>query len=224
MNRGFTLLELLVALGILGVVVAIVSATFAGTLRVQEAADRRTEVTHAARTALDRVSQDLASAFVRPAQGAGTTPMGLALDDREVDGAPADRLTFATFGRPIGGAAEQASDQAYVEYELVVSDDHRERRLVRRQVSPPDLEALAKAPADVLAERVVAFDVKLFDSKEWKAEWRDPTKLPQAAEITLRIAGEREAEPPRPFRNDAPDADVRTYGTRFTLPLAEQPR
>ncbi len=222
MNRGFTLLELLVALGILGVVVAIVSATFAGALRVQEAADRRTEVTHVARTTLDRVSQDLTSAFVRKAQGPGGTVVSLVLDDREVDGAPGDRLTFATYGRPIGGAAERASDQAYVEYELAISDDRRERRLVRRQTSPPDLEALAKAPADVLAERVVAFDVKLFDGKAWKAEWREPAKLPLAAEITLRVAGDGGGGAPRPFGSEAAGGDdVRTYGTRLTLPLAE---
>lgn len=219
MNRGFTLIEVLVALGILAVVMAIVGATFAGALRVQEAADRRTEVTHAARTALDRVSQDLASAFPKKGEGPG----GLVLEDRELDGVAADRLTFATFGRPIGGVADRASDQALIEYELVVSDDRRERRLVRRQVSPPDQEALAKAPADVLAERVVAFDVKLFDasSKAWKAEWREAAKLPQAAEITLRIASDGGSGTPRAFGGEAPGADVRTYGTRLTLPLAK---
>ena len=222
MSRGFTLLEVLVALGILGVVMAIVGATFTGALRVQEAADQQAEVTHAARTALDRISQDLVSAFGLPPEGPGAMALGVTLDDREVDGAPADRLTFATFGRPLGGAAERASDQAYVEYEVIVSDDRRERRLVRRQVSPPDLDALAKAPADVLAERVVAFDVKLLEGAEWKAEWRDPAKLPRAAEITLRVAGDGGAGTPRPFGVEAPGADVRTYGTRLTLPLAKR--
>lgn len=219
---GFTLVEILVALAILGVIVSIVSATFSGALGAQSAAERRAATTHAARTALDRLSQDLTSAFVRRAQAPGTVAVGLELDHREIEGASRDRLTFPTFGRPIGGGDDPTSDAALVEYELVVSDDRRDWRLVRREASRLDPEALARAPGDVVAERVVGFEVKLYDGKEWVSAWNDKTKLPRAVEVTIRVAPEPAAGASRPWgEGPLSEARVFTYGTRLLLPLAK---
>lgn len=219
---GFTLIEVIVAIGILGVIVAIVSATFAGALSAQGAADRRTETTHGARTAIDRISQDLASAFARPGQPGGRLPAGLELDNRELEGAARDRLTFPTYGRPIGGGDQPTSDFGLVEYELVVSDDRRDWRLVRRQASRLEPEALAEAPGDIVAERVVGFDVKVYDGKEWVAAWTDKTKLPRAVEVVVRVAPPPRDGAERPW-GDGPLAEARvlTYGTRLMLPLAK---
>ncbi len=229
---GFTLVEILVAIAILAVAMAIVAGSFTGTLRVQEAADRRTATTHAARTALDRIVQDLVSAAPGssspPPAGsaAGTTPApAFSVEDGELEGAPHDRLTFLTYGRPLG-STERGSDRALVEYEVVVSDDRRDWRLVRRQLDRPPLEpsALAEVPADVLAEGVVAFDVHVYDDQlQRKSSWRETAKLPLAVEVTLRVA----RDPERALREgtgSAAAADTVTYGTRLVLPLAGQPR
>jgi general secretion pathway protein J len=227
-TAGFTLLEILVALGILGVVIAIVSATFTGALSVQQAADRRVEVTHAGRTALDRVSQDLVSAFPRRAAGgqAGQPSGGLTLEDLELEGQPRDRLEFYTYARPLGGARERASDLARVQYELVVSDDRRDWRLIRRQTSNTQSDALAQSAGDVLAERVVAFDVRVWDAakKDWVKEWRDTQgRLPPAVTVTLHIAPEPQPGAHRPW-GDGPirEALLWTYETKVVLPLAQQ--
>lgn len=221
---GFTLVEVLVAIAILAVAMAIIAGSFAGTLRVQEAADRRTEITHTARTALDRISQDLASAVVPESRGGpGSVPVRFSVEDGELDGVARDRLTFATYGRPLG-TTEAASDLALVEYELVVSDDRRSSRLVRRQSDrfPLDPATLAEAPADVLAEGVVGFDVQVYDDKqERKTSWRDQAKLPLAVEVTLRVA--RDPESALRGGGEAAVADTVTYGTRLVLPLAGQP-
>jgi general secretion pathway protein J len=220
-DAGFTLLEMLVALGILGVMTAIVSASLRGAADVQAAADRRTELVHTARTAVDRVAQDAVSAFVRSVAGAGTTRVDFLLDDRELEGVARDRLTFATFARPLGGAADRAGDTALVEYELAVSDDRRQWVLLRRQSPRLDLEALARAPADIVAERVVGFDVQVYDGQEWKKEWRQPAKLPLAVGITVRVAPEPPPDARRPWGDGPPDeARLQVYGTRFVLPLA----
>ncbi len=218
---GFTLIEILVALGILAVIVAIVSTSLSGSLGAQQAADRRAEVTHAGRTAVDRISQDLASAFVRRAQGT-VGAIGFTLEHREIEGVSRDRLSFPTYGRPRGGGSGPSSDMALVEYELVVSDDRRAWRLVRRQANRLDLEALAEAPGDVVAERVVGFEVKAYDdgSDEWKAAWTDKARLPRAVQLTVRVVAEPKPGAERPW-GDGPlaEARVRSYGTRFTLPM-----
>jgi prepilin-type N-terminal cleavage/methylation domain-containing protein len=233
-NSGFTLLEVLVSLGILAVVVAIVSATFTGALGVQQAADRRVEVTHAGRTVLDRIGQDLVSAFPQPAapsaggqsppsESVRQPPGGLTLEDRELEGQPRDRLEFYTYARPLGGAREHASDLARVEYDLVVSDDRRDWRLIRRQTSNMQQDALAQTSGDVLAERVVAFEVAGYDDakKEWVKEWRDSRRLPRGIRVTIRVAPEPPPGAHRPW-GDGPirEALLWTYETKVALPLA----
>jgi prepilin-type N-terminal cleavage/methylation domain-containing protein len=227
---GFTLLEVLVALGILAVVIAIVSATFTGALGVQKAADRRVEVTHAGRTILDRVTQDLLSAFGRtagapqPPGTAPTPPGGLTLVDRELEGVPRDRLHLFTYARPLGGARERTSDRAQVEYDLVVSDDRRDWRLARRQTPRMQAGAAGEAAGDVLAERVVGFDVQVHDGREWKKTWDERSgRLPRAVSVTLRIAPDPGPGAHRPW-GDGPirEAALWTYETKVVLPLAQQ--
>ncbi|HWP35646.1 MAG TPA: type II secretion system protein GspJ [Thermodesulfobacteriota bacterium] len=214
-RAGVTLVELLIATAILAVIMAIVASSLAATLRIRDAADRRTEVTHGARTVLDRIAQDLASAFVRPADGARPA-LPFLVEDGELDGQPRDRLTFATYGRPLG-RTERASDQALVQYELAVSPDRRQRWLVRRQADQLDPERLAETPADVLAEGVLAFEVQVYDDRagEWRREWRDAGRLPRAVAVTIQVAG-----PSAGRTEPGGRPDVRTYGTRLLLPLA----
>ena len=222
---GFTLVEVLVALGILGVIVAIVGTSLSGALSVQEAANRRAEMTHAGRTAIDRMSQELLSAFALPAQGGRPQAAGFLLEHRELEGASRDRLSFLTYGRPRVGGRGPSSDMALVEYELVVSDDRRDWRLVRRQADRLDVEALAQAPGDVVAERVVGFEVKVYDpgKKEWVNEWTDKARIPQAVWLTVRLVPQPSPDAERPWGNGPlAEARVLTYGTRFTLPMSKQ--
>jgi general secretion pathway protein J len=232
---GFTLVEILVAVAIVAIVAAIVATSLSGAVNVQAAADRRSGVTHGARTALDRVSQEVQSTFARRArppapppqgqQGGQSTPAaplpgGLFLESREIEGQPADRLRFFTFGRPFGGGEERASDQAVLEYSLVTTDDRRQWRLVRRQATRLDLAALDDAPGDIVADGVVGFDVQVHDGREWKPDWSDAAKLPHAVEIVLRLVPEPRPGANRPWGDGrVEEGSVLTYGTRVTLPL-----
>ena len=62
-DKGFTLLEVLLAITVLGVVVAMLSLSLGGTLRVVEATEQQEAAHHQAHTALRRLTADLASAL-----------------------------------------------------------------------------------------------------------------------------------------------------------------
>lgn len=63
-EAGLTLLEILLAMLMLGAVVAMVSLSISGSLQVIEATDQQGEAYHRARVALQRISEDLASALL----------------------------------------------------------------------------------------------------------------------------------------------------------------
>ncbi len=61
-NRGFTLIEILIAVLILGIVLSTVYASYTGTFRIIRETQYDTEVYGMARSALDRMARDLQSA------------------------------------------------------------------------------------------------------------------------------------------------------------------
>jgi general secretion pathway protein J len=61
---GFTLLEIMLAMLILGMVVAMVSVSLSGSIRVMEGAMDQGDVYYRAQVALERISEDLASAVL----------------------------------------------------------------------------------------------------------------------------------------------------------------
>uniref|UniRef100_UPI004056C4B1 PulJ/GspJ family protein n=1 Tax=Candidatus Electronema sp. TaxID=2698783 RepID=UPI004056C4B1 len=63
-RAGFTLLEIMLAMLILGMVVAMVSVSLSGSIRVMEGAMDQGDVYYRAQVALERISEDLASAVL----------------------------------------------------------------------------------------------------------------------------------------------------------------
>src|SRR5262249_53900281 len=62
-RAGFTLLEVMLALPILGIVATAVYGTFSRTLRSKQIADERADVLRTGRAALARMADEIASAF-----------------------------------------------------------------------------------------------------------------------------------------------------------------
>src|SRR5258705_190264 len=62
-SSGFTLLELMVALGIFGLVATTLYGTFARTLRSKGLVERRAEITRVGRAAVNRMADEIGSAY-----------------------------------------------------------------------------------------------------------------------------------------------------------------
>src|ERR1700692_141360 len=62
-RRGFTLLEVMLAVTILGIVATTIYGTFSRTLRSKGLAEERMDVMRTGRSAVERMSEELASAF-----------------------------------------------------------------------------------------------------------------------------------------------------------------
>jgi general secretion pathway protein J len=176
-TKGFTLVEMLVALLVFGLLAAAGVAVMRSTVQSQAAVRARTESIGELQRLRAILKADLSQAALRRTRG----PTG-----------ERDLLTFAggaADGRLIGlvrrgwenpDGAPRASMQ-YVEYRLV------EGRLERRV--RPALDGAALQDAQVLAEGVAAAEVGFYGREQWRPSWDIPDALPEAVRLDLSLEG-----------------------------------
>jgi general secretion pathway protein J len=176
--RGFTLVEVMIAVGITAAIAAMTVGSLAQLDRATEVARLQNDRYAAARVALSRVAREVSMAFVsdnydreryreRPTLFVG----------RE------DELLFTTFAHVRLYRDAKESDQAVVEYTLDSDPDHPgEEALFRREKPRIDDEPDRGGRRDLVADHVRSLRIQYWDParKDWVREWS--TKTPEHAE------------------------------------------
>ncbi|HSN90914.1 MAG TPA: type II secretion system protein GspJ [Anaeromyxobacteraceae bacterium] len=191
--RGFTLLELLVAIGITAALAAMVAGSFARLDRIAEEARAQQERLGTARLALSRMAREIRMAFVsdqfdatryreRPTLFVG----------RE------DDLLFTTFAHERLWKDAKESDQAVVEYALDRDPDAPgEEALFRREKVHLDDDPERGGARDVACPRVERIRFQYWDRRrgEWTREWSTRT-TERANDLPTRVRIELELKVP----------------------------
>lgn len=192
-DRGFTLLEVLLAMAVLGLVMAMLSLSLAGTLRVIEATKQQEERYHQAQVVLRRLGEDLAAAVLTKERGF----VGL---KGERDGQRTDSLAFASLAHLVLNPEQQRPGVAAISYQIR-ADGEDERRLRLLRADTPLLPGVeAASPAEegyLLADnlRSVRFGFingqgQTFDSWQGglaEGEQAEPPALPALVSCTLEF-------------------------------------
>jgi prepilin-type N-terminal cleavage/methylation domain-containing protein len=113
--RGFTLLEIMLALGIFGIVAVTLYGTFARTLRSKGLAERRAEVTRVGRAAVGRMADEIASAYC-PASLMPTGDVLFRVLPGGTEDAPLDSLVFTALSSRPAGLDGRGTDQRFLAY------------------------------------------------------------------------------------------------------------
>jgi len=129
-NRGFTLLEILIAIFILALVVSAVFGAFSGTFKVVNETEAQEEIYTAARVALERISEDLASVCgtglskgEQPQAGATRKRFLFVGEDLQVDDKNADTLRFLSAAHLSFKTGRQAEGPAEINYYTEYSEE-----------------------------------------------------------------------------------------------------
>ncbi len=196
MRRGFTLIEILLALALLAVVITLIQGTYSGTVKSRERSGAESRQLHTAALVLDRLANEISGAYVDPAQPEAT---GLVIT---VDGDGNAGLAFTARLQPIptirpGGGTEVA---------YFVETEGERTRLVRRE--SPDVDgdlAEGGGPYPVLDD-LLRFRVQCYDGEQWLDEWdsrerEDGSALPRA--VSVELAWGRDEEHQRMVRTEA---------------------
>jgi general secretion pathway protein J len=202
MLRGFTLMEVMVAVAITALIGTIVSMAFQTGFAAKELVEGEAERYRMVRIALNRMAREVGSAFVsdrydpKRYRDANDRPTNFVGEQ--------DRLLFTTFAHQRLYTDTKETDQAVVEYfvENSTEKEARGRQDLKRRVNPNLGERMDRGgTTDVLFEGVKKVEFAYWDSerKEWEDEWdtrRNEKKalLPTRVRITVTALDENGKE------------------------------
>lgn len=238
---GFTLIEVLVSVAIMGVIMTLIWSTTTQSLRTKDRVEKRDLQFHIGRVALRKLGDDLTVAFLSKAARASTaSPEAIAPATEAAAATTAAASGLKTFfvGEDQGGQDSikftslshlrlfknaKESDQCKVMYEVVTSkDDPQVYNLVRREDPWLDETADVKGREMVLISGIKDFDIEYYDSRrnEWMKEWDTQkvdwqSRLPQAVRVRLTFANPEDEE-------DTEENEIQ-MSTSVVLTLFESP-
>lgn len=217
-HRGFTLLELLLAISVLGVVMAMLGLALTSTIRVVEATEKEEEVYFLAQTAMRRITEDLAAAV-------STGGVPFTGQNNSVRNRRADSLDFASQARLILNPDKQRAGVARIRYLLQEDgEDERSWKLLRSEtlvLPEPDDAGEAAAgdvaePAFLLADSLRSVEFRYYDRDGQEIDdWRQggatggkekAGDVPAAVHCTLE------------FWIDPDRETTQTFDTRILIP------
>lgn len=195
-SAGFTLLEVLVAVVLLGVVAMLVYGTASVSLDTERRLVERRRALQSSRAWRATIEDALRNAYPAPMRGDTTF---LLESEYTAGGRPMDRLRFVT-----AGALPPLTPDA--DWEVTLSPTPAGLALTARPlgVAAPPRMVLGRPDVRGLDVRVLTWGGR----QEWTDRWRFPTLVPEAIELTY-WGEDRPLEGVAPLRLALPHGGVR---------------
>ena len=191
--KGLTLLEMLIAISIIGIIMAVVYGAYMSNVDAIQMSRQEAEITQKARIVFDRMGKDLASAFIGTGMGEEQEENLLVFigQDIETDGDPTDRLDFTSLSHmPMGGAGPW-TDLCEVSYFLEADPEGAGFVLFRRDDAYLDGNPVEGGPFFEIADGIKSFDMTFQDQggevyENWNSlEGEQKGRLPSLISIRL---------------------------------------
>lgn len=188
--RGFTLIEVMVAIAVLSMIATVIYSAFAGMRRTKEGVERINDRYREGRLAMSRMVRELQSAFISMHQPIPpVTPVQKTIF-KGTQGSPGDRIDFASFAhrRLVEDARE--TDQQEVSY-YAESDPEKSGvvNLVRRVSPRLDLYPEKGGKVEVLATDIDLFQMQYLDAAtgQWNDRWDTSQATEQVGRLPLQV-------------------------------------
>lgn len=179
-RKGFTLLEILIALSLVAILTTALYGVYFSLMRGRESATAGMESRRELRVTLDMLRREIESTFYVNTN----KQLHFVVEDRDIFGKPASSLEFTTITPPHAGDLP-TSDQAIVRYQPL----EKEKRIVLARQSR-DLFFKIDPVKYPQMEDLDGFLVECYDGNKWVKSWDTPGinfVLPKAVRVTIRI-------------------------------------
>ncbi len=201
-RRGFTLIEVVIAVGMTAFIGVVISVTFQTTIANKEVIESQAERYRMLRTAMSRMTREIGAAYVSDRYDAKRYRDAF---DRPTNFIGArDKLTFTSLSHQRLYSDAKESDQMVVEYSIKSAPDPKAKGrqdLVRRQNVILEERMERGGTEDSLFEgaKKIEFQYWNTERKQWEDEWdtrRSERKsiLPTRVKITLTALDENGKE------------------------------
>ena len=188
-SRGVTLLEIMVALGILTLIATLIYGALDGMARSREGITRIGDRYLQGRTALERISREVQSAFVSM-----HSPINPAMATRSTiflgtDSSSMDRLDFTSFAHRRLSRNTHESDQSEISFFTSKDPTAPKVDLVRREDASIDLEPTKGGPVLVVAEDISELNFRYFDpvTQQWTDSWDTSATTGQLGRLPMQV-------------------------------------
>ena len=177
--KGFTLIEILIALALLGILATALYGTYFSLIRGRESAIEGMESRRELRVTLDLLRRELNSALYNR----NNKKLHFSVEDRDIFGKPASRLTFTALSPPQAGGMA-ISDQEDLVYEIL---EREKSMILSRQVK--DIYHSGEPGRYPQMENIDGFLVECQSGDKWVKSWDTALNagLPKAIRVTITV-------------------------------------
>jgi general secretion pathway protein J len=189
-NRGFTLLEVLIAVVLLGILAAALYGSYFAVLKARERAAEGMEARRELGNTLDLLRREIDAALYTSSD----QRLGFIVEDRDNFGQPASNLELTTLAPPSPlGDGRKESGIIDVQYRMVEKEN--QQQILTRKEQDILLESTT-VPDYPQMERISSFLVECSsDGSNWVKSWDTKLngRLPKIVRITVQV--EEEGKP-----------------------------
>lgn len=185
-NSGFTLLEVLIAVVLLGILSAALYGSYFGVLRARDRASSGMESRRELGATLDLIRREVSSALFNRSD----KRLRFVVEDRDNFGASSSTLELTTLAPPSGQSRSESGVVA-VAYRMAGKDKNLTLTRQERDL----LSEEGTVPAYPQMERISSFLVECFDGSKWVKSWDTAINgaLPKRVRVTVQVEEEGKA-------------------------------
>lgn len=181
-NKGFTLLEILIAVVLLGILAGALYGSYFGVVRARERAAEGMESRRELGATLDLIRREFSSALYSRTD----KRLHFMVEDRDNFGVPSSTLELTTLAPPTARLARGESGIVTVRYSMAQKD---QKRALIRQERDLVFDGPEAIPAYPQMERISAFLVECYDGSKWVKSWDSAINgaLPKSLKVTVQV-------------------------------------
>ena len=182
-NSGFTLLEVLIAVVLLGILSAALYGSYFGVLRARDRAASGMESRRELGATLDLIRREISSVQFNRSD----KRLRFVVEDRDNFGVPSSTLELTTLV-PTAGQSRKESGIVTVAYRI--AEKEKKRILTRQERDLFSEEEIVLAYPQM--EQISAFLVECHDGAKWVKSWDSAINgtLPKSVRVTVQIKDE----------------------------------
>ena len=182
-NSGFTLLEVLLAVVLLGILTTALYGSYFGVIRARDRSMAGMESRRELAVTLDLIRREVSSALFNR----GDKSLRFVVEDRDKFGVPSSTLSLTTLAAP---AVQTRVESGVVAVTYRMADKDKSTVLTRQERDLVSEEN--DVPAYPQMEQIKAFMVACYDGGKWVKSWDSAINgaLPKSVRVTMQVVEE----------------------------------